>query len=196
MPRSRLGYPRQPKVATPIHPNNSFRLAWMHCTKLADHILDSYARGWQLLDLPTRWRSSSVCSPWISLGQVGRFWRFPRLTEPITCAFSAPLFVRSRRPAKRSCPLPKFWPAGIDIPEWELGPWRDRGPHALDLLLPAPAQSVVELDEREPLIELRLREIELRRKVIRFASQDLQVTRAAMLIKRVREAVTIPRGGG
>ncbi len=57
--------------------------------------------------------------------------------------------------------------------------------------LPAPAESVVELDQREPLVELRLREIELRREFVVFTGEYLEVTRATMLIKYFREAIGI-----
>jgi hypothetical protein len=57
--------------------------------------------------------------------------------------------------------------------------------------LPAPAESVVELDQREPLVELRLRKIELRREFVVFAGKYLQVTRTAMLVKYFREAIGI-----
>jgi hypothetical protein len=57
--------------------------------------------------------------------------------------------------------------------------------------LPAPAESVVELDQREPLVQLRLRKIELRGEFVAFTGEYLQVTRAAMLVKYFREAIGI-----
>jgi len=57
--------------------------------------------------------------------------------------------------------------------------------------LPAPAERVVELDQREPLVELRLRKIEFRREIIVFAGEYLEVARATMLVKYFREAIGV-----
>src|ERR1700679_774383 len=59
--------------------------------------------------------------------------------------------------------------------------------------LPAPAESVVELHQREPFVELCLRKIELRRQVVVFTYQHLQVTRSAILVKYLRETIGIFR---
>jgi hypothetical protein len=58
-------------------------------------------------------------------------------------------------------------------------------------LFPSPAKGIVKLDEREPLIELCLRKIVFRREGIVFTREYLEVTRAALLVKHLRETVGI-----
>jgi hypothetical protein len=59
------------------------------------------------------------------------------------------------------------------------------------LPFPTPAKSIVKLDERQALIELCLRKIELRREGSVFTREYLEVTRAAMLVKYLRQTVRI-----
>src|ERR1700735_1336382 len=56
-------------------------------------------------------------------------------------------------------------------------------------LLPATAEGLIDLDKRKPLVELRLNEIQLRRKIICFAGQHLQIARTALLIEHQGEVV-------
>src|ERR1700733_11099521 len=71
---------------------------------------------------------------------------------------------------------------GEDRPTYECGRFSS---------LPSAAESVVELHQCEPLIELCLREIELRREVIGFAREYLQEARSAMLVEYFRKTVYI-----
>ena len=56
-------------------------------------------------------------------------------------------------------------------------------------LLPAAAEGLIDLDKRKPLVELRLNEIQFRRKIICFAGKHLQIARAALLIEHQGEIV-------
>src|SRR5258708_22299460 len=57
--------------------------------------------------------------------------------------------------------------------------------------LPAPAESAVELDQREPFVQLRLRKIELRGEFVVFTGEYLEVTRATVPVEYFREAIGI-----
>src|ERR1700683_18252 len=65
---------------------------------------------------------------------------------------------------------------------------------AFSSLLPAATERLIDLDQRELLVELRLSEIQLRRKIICFAGQHLQITGAALLIEHQGEVVGPLRG--
>jgi hypothetical protein len=56
-------------------------------------------------------------------------------------------------------------------------------------LLPPSAKSLVKLNQRQSFAELGLHEVQFCREVIRFVGQDLEITRAAVLIKYLRELV-------
>src|ERR1700684_3545500 len=74
--------------------------------------------------------------------------------------------------------------------------WRDVWPRggesagfSRSSLLPAATEGLIALNKREPLIELRLNEIQLRRKIICFGGQHLQIARTALLIEHQGEVV-------
>src|ERR1700723_3462374 len=56
-------------------------------------------------------------------------------------------------------------------------------------LLPAATEGLIDLDKSKPLVELRLNEIQLRRKIICFGGQHLQIARTALLIEHQGEVV-------
>src|SRR5580704_7657441 len=60
------------------------------------------------------------------------------------------------------------------------------------LLLPAATERLVDLDERQSFIELRLDEIQLRRVIAGFARQHLEITRAALFVEHLGELVGPP----
>lgn len=62
-----------------------------------------------------------------------------------------------------------------------------------DLLFPSTAETNVKLDEREPLDQLCLREIELCRECIVLAGEHLEVTGSPMPIEDFRESVGVLR---
>src|SRR6202042_2555997 len=67
--------------------------------------------------------------------------------------------------------------------------WGESAVFLRSSLLPAAPEGLIDLDKRKPLVELRLNEIQLRRKIICFAGQHLQIARAALLIKHQGEVV-------
>jgi hypothetical protein len=76
-------------------------------------------------DRKKHWRAlalRSVYPPCTSVGRIGCFWRFSRLIESITYAFSASLLVRSPPP------LPKVLLSPLPLPpeNLRLGPTRPR----------------------------------------------------------------------
>jgi hypothetical protein len=56
---------------------------------------------------------------------------------------------------------------------------------------PSSTASVVKWDERQALVELRLRQIEFRRELVVFTYEYLEITRSAMPVRYLREAVGI-----
>jgi len=61
------------------------------------------------------------------------------------------------------------------------------------LLLPTSAERLVDLDERQTLVEPRLDEVQFRREMVRLAGEDLQITGAAVLIKYLGQLVGLLR---
>ena len=61
------------------------------------------------------------------------------------------------------------------------------------LLLPTSAERLVDLDERQTLVEPRLDEVQFRREMVRLAGEDLQITGAAVLIKYFGQLVGLLR---
>src|ERR1700731_4105950 len=64
---------------------------------------------------------------------------------------------------------------------------------SMGLLLPSPAERIVKLNERQPLIESCLRKVELRRQIVVFTREHLKEARTAMLIEYLRETIRILR---
>lgn len=93
---------------------------------------------------------------------------------------------KARRRNSRRC---QIWQARFP----DQGRFNPNGNHSL--LLPTPAEGIVKLDECQTLIELCLGEIQFRGEIICFAGQHLQVACAAILVKRIRDAIGVLRSG-
>jgi hypothetical protein len=129
---------------------------------------------WGLAWVPLRVMQAATNGAETNFVSVSTFWKFVLQIKNFgeKSSSGAPTFY--------SLFLCFLWQSDSGPPGWSS---RSGVLNARRSLLPAAAEGLIELDEREPLAELGLNEAEFGAEIVGFAGEHLEITRAAVVVE-------------